>query len=147
MNNRFSEARYDERQTAVRGRAFKWAYWTLLVALIICSVTDGIWDWCVPFTGCAIAIAASLYPFLWVCVFGEAYWWTNVSRTGQYVTIALLGLMNLGLALSAAARGDLIVAGELQMGGANLALGSAFIYLFVIAMVQRRRLSRDGEDE
>ena len=101
MNNKFSEARYDERQTAVRGRAFKWAYGTLLVTLIICSVTDGIWDWCVPFTGCAIAIAASLYPFLWVCVFGEAYWWTNVSRTGQYVTIALLGLMNLGLGRAA----------------------------------------------
>ena len=105
MNNRFSEARYDERQTAVRGRAFKWAYGTLLVTLVICSVTDGIWNWCVPFTGCAIAIAASLYPFLWVCVFGEAYWWTDVSRTGQYVTMALLGLMNLGLGLADAARG------------------------------------------
>ena len=79
--------------------------------------------------------------------FGEAYWWTDVSRTGQYVTMALLGLMNLGLGLADAARGALVVDGELQMGGANLALGSAFIYLFVIAMVQRRRLSRDGEDE
>ena len=147
MNNRFSEARYDERQTAVRGRAFKWAYGTLLVTLVICSVTDEIWNWCVPLTCCTIAITASLYPFLWVCVFGEAYWWADVSRTGQYVTMTLLGLMNLGLALADAARGDLIVDGELQMGGANLALGSAFIYLFVIAMVQRRRLSREGEDE
>ena len=147
MNNKFSEARYDERQTAVRGRAFKWAYGTLLVALLLYAVTDGLWNWCVPLTGCAIAITASLYPFLWVCVFGEAYWWTDVSRTGQYVTMALLGLMNLGLGLADAARGDLVVDGELQIGGANLALGSAFIYLFVIAMVQRRRLSRDGEDE
>lgn len=147
MNNKFSEARYDERQTAVRGRAFKYAYGTLLVALLLYAVTDGLWNWCMPLTGCAIAITASLCPFLWVCVFGEAYWWADASRTGQYVTMALLGLMNLGLALSAAARGDLVVDGELQMGGANLALGSAFIYLFVIAMVQRRRLSRDGEDE
>ena len=99
MNNKFSEARYDERQTAVRGRAFKWAYGTLLTALVICSVTDGIWNWCVPFTCCAIAIAASLYPFLWICIFGEAYWWADVSRSGQYVTVALLVLMNLGLAL------------------------------------------------
>ena len=43
---RYKESGYDERQTAVRGRAFKWAYITLLVSLGIYCVTDGIWNWC-----------------------------------------------------------------------------------------------------
>lgn len=147
MSDKFKEAKYDERQTAVRGRAFKYAYGTLLVALLFYAASDDIWNWCVPLTGCAAAIAVSLVPYVWVSIMNEAYWWANTKRIGQYVTFALLGLMNLGLALSSWLRGDLIVDGVLQIGGANLVLGSVFIYVFVIAMIQRARLRRDGDED
>ena len=147
MSDKFKEAKYDERQTAVRGRAFKYAYGTLLVALLFYAASDDIWNWCVPLTGCAAAIAVSLVPYVWVSIMNEAYWWANTKRIGQYVTFALLGLMNLGLALSSWLRGDLIVDGVLQIGGANLVLGSVFIYVFVIAMIQRARLRLDGDED
>ena len=147
MSDKFKEAKYDERQTVVRGRAFKYAYGTLLVALLFYAASDDIWNWCVPLTGCAAAIAVSLVPYVWVSIMNEAYWWANTKRIGQYVTFALLGLMNLGLALSSWLRGDLIVDGVLQIGGANLVLGSVFIYIFVIAMIQRARLRRDGDED
>lgn len=147
MSDKFKEAKYDERQTAVRGRAFKYAYGTLLVALLFYAASDDIWNWCVPLTGCAAAIAVSLVPYVWVSIMNEAYWWANTKRIGQYVTFALLGLMNLGLALSSWLRGDLIVDGVLQIGGANLVLGSVFIYIFVIATIQRARLRRDGDED
>lgn len=147
MADKFKEAKYDERQTAVRGRAFKYAYGTLLVALLLYVVTDGIWDWCVPLTGCAAAIAVSLVPYVWVSIMNEAYWWANTSRIGQYVTFALLGIMNLGLALSSWIEGDLITDGALQTGGANLVLGVVFIYIFAVAMIQRARLNRAGDGE
>ena len=147
MSDKFKEAKYDERQTAVRGRAFKYAYGTLLVALLFYAASDDIWNWCVPLTGCAAAIAVSLVPYVWVSIMNEAYWWANTKRIGQYVTFALLGLMNLGLALSSWLRGDLTVDGVLQIGGANLVLGSVFIYIFVIAMIQRARLRRDGDED
>ena len=147
MSDKFKEAKYDERQTAVRGRAFKYAYGTLLVALLFYAASDDIWNWCVPLTGFAAAIAVSIVPYVWVSIMNEAYWWANTKRIGQYVTFALLGLMNLGLALSSWLRGDLIVDGVLQIGGANLVLGSVFIYIFVIAMIQRARLRRDGDED
>lgn len=147
MADKFKEAKYDERQTAVRGRAFKYAYGTLLVALLLYVVTDGIWDWCVPLTGCAAAIAVSLVPYVWVSIMNEAYWWANTSRIGQYVVFALLGIMNLGLALSSWIEGDLITDGALQTGGANLVLGVVFIYIFAVAMIQRARLRRVGDSE
>ena len=147
MSDKFKEAKYDERQTAVRGRAFKYAYGTLLVALLFYAASDDIWNWCVPLTGCAAAIAVSIVPYVWVSIMNEAYWCANTKRIGQYVTFALLGLMNLGLALSSWLRGDLIVDGVLQIGGANLVLGSVFIYIFVIAMIQRARLRRDGDED
>lgn len=147
MADKFKEAKYDERQTAVRGRAFKYAYGTLLVALLLYVVTDGIWDWCVPLTGCAAAIAVSLVPYVWVSIMNEAYWWANTSRIGQYVVFALLGIMNLGLALSSWIEGDLITDGALQTGGANLVLGVVFIYIFAVAMIQRARQKRAGDDD
>ena len=147
MADKFKEAKYDERQTAVRGRAFKYAYGMLLVALLLYVVTDGIWDWCVPLTGCAAAIAVSLVPYVWVSIMNEAYWWANTSRIGQYVVFALLGIMNLGLALSSWIEGDLITDGALQTGGANLVRGVVFIYIFAVAMIQRARLNRAGDGE
>ena len=147
MADKFREGKYDERQTAVRGRAFKYAYGTLLVALLLYVVTDGLWNWCVPVTGCFAAIAVSLVPFMWICVMNEAYWWANAGRLGQYVTTALLGLMNLGLAFSSWAEGDLIVDGVLQIAGANLILGLLFIFIFAVAVIQRARLRREGDSE
>lgn len=41
----------------------------------------------------------------------------------------------------------MIVDGVLQIGGANLVLGSVFIYVFVIAMIQRARLRRGGDED
>ena len=147
MSDKFKEAKYDERQTAVRGRAFKYAYGTLLAALLLYVVTDGIWDWCVPLTGCAAAIAMSLVPYVWVSITNEAYWWANTNRLGQYVVFVLLGIMNLGLAVSSWLEGDMVVDGMLQIGGANLMLGIVFIYVFAVALIQRARQKRSGEDE
>ena len=147
MSDKFKEAKYDERQTAVRGRAFKYAYGTLLVALLFYAASDDIWNWCVPLTGCAAAIAMSLVPYVWVSITNEAYWWANTKRIGQYVTFALLGLMNLGLALSSWLRGDLIVDGVLQVAGANMVLGVLFVYVSILSLVQRARMRREGNDE
>ena len=144
---RYKESGYDERQTAVRGRAFKWAYFTLLIALLFYSVSDGIWNWCIPLTGCAIAIAISIIPFAWVSIMNDAYWWASTKRIGQYVTFALLGIMNIGLALSSWRRGDLVVDGILQVGGTNLILGTIFIYIFVIAMIRRVKLKQESDDD
>ena len=83
MNGKFGEARYDERQTAVRGRAFKWGYVTLLAGLIVYCITDGIWSWCVPLTGCAAAMSFSLIVVCCICIDGDAYWWMDAGRAGQ----------------------------------------------------------------
>ena len=147
MSDKYKEAKYDERQTVVRGRAFKYAYCTLLVALLLYAVTEGLWSWCEPVTGCAAAIAVSLVPYVWVSITNEAYWWANTSRLGQYVVFALIGIMNLGLALSSWMEGDMVVDGVLQIGGANLMLGIVFIYVFAVALIQRARQKRSGEDE
>lgn len=59
----------------------------------------------------------------------------------------LLGIMNLGLAVSSWLEGDMVVDGVLQIGGANLMLGIVFIYVFAVAVIQRARLRREGDSE
>ena len=147
MNGKFGEVRYDERQTAVRGRAFKWGYVTLLAGLIVYCITDGIWSWCVPLTGCAAAMSFSLIVVCCICIDGDAYWWMDAGRAGQYVVCAVIGLANLGLALLAGLEGDLFVDGKLQEPGANLALGCVFVSVFVAAAVKRLQDREAGEQE
>ena len=147
MSDKYKEAKYDERQTVVRGRAFKYAYGTLLVALLLYAVTEGLWSWCEPVTGCVAAIAVSLIPYVWISIMNAAYGWADTNRLGQYVVFVLLGIMNLGLAVSSWLEGDMVVDGVLQIGGANLMLGIVFIYVFAVALIQRARQKRSGEDE
>ena len=145
--SRFSEEKYDERQTAVRGRAFKFAYGTLIVALFVYFLSDMIRPWCLPTVGCLSAVAASLVPFTWVSIRNEAYWWADTGRKAQYVVFIVMGVINLLLAFDSWRRGDLIEDGVLQVAGANLVLGVLFIYVFVIALAQRARLKRECDDE
>lgn len=145
--DKFSEEKYDERQTAVRGRAFKFAYGTLLVALFFYIVTDGLWNWCVPLTGCACAIAVSLVPFTWVSIRNEAYWWADTNRKGQYIVFIFMGLFNLFLAADSLREGELIEDGVLQVAGANLVLGVLFVYVSILSLMQRARVRREDDDE
>ena len=144
---RYKESGYDERQTAVRGRAFKWAYITLLVSLGIYCVTDGIWNWCVPFTGCASAISISVIVMACICIDGDAYWLTNKNLVGQYVSFALIGILNLGIAIAAAIDGTLVSEGRVQLAGANLALSCAFVSLFIAALAHHAQLQQESDDD
>ena len=60
--------------------------------------------------------------------------------------MALLGRLNLGLAAAHAAEGRLVEDGVLQLGGANLALGSVFIFVFIVSFIQGLRAKRGGEE-
>lgn len=145
--DKFSEDKYDERQTAVRGRAFKLAYGTLLVALFAYFLSDMIRPWCVPAVGCISAAAVSLVPFTWVSIRNEAYWWADTNRKGQYIVFIFMGLFNLFLAADSLREGELIEDGVLQVAGANLVLGVLFVYVFVLSLVQRARVRREDDDE
>ena len=141
------EQKYDERQTAVRGRAFKYAYGTLLVALFVYFLSDMLWTWCVPPVGCISAIVVSLVPFAWISIRNEAYWWADSGRRAQYVVFVIMGVMNLFLAFDSWRRGDLTENGVLQVAGANLMLGVFFAYVFILSLVQRAHVRREGGDE
>lgn len=147
MSDKFKEAKYDERQTAVRGRAFKYAYGTLLVALLFYAASDDIWNWCVPLTGCAAAIAVSLVPYAWVSIMNEAYWWADSNRKGQYIVFIFMGLFNLFLVADAWREGEVIEDGVLQVAGANLVIGVLFVYVSILSLVQRARVRREDDDE
>ena len=105
MSDKFKEAKYDERQTAVRGRAFKYAYGTLLVALLFYAASDDIWNWCVPLTGCAVAIAVSLVPYAWVSIMNEAYWWANTQTCRPVCHLRAAGPNEPGLGAELLAQG------------------------------------------
>lgn len=142
-----TKSKYDERQIAVQGKAFKWGYFTLMAALMVYGVSAAVWDWVLPVVGCMLCICLSMAVYGCICIFGDAYWWADSSRTGQYATFGILGAMNIGLGIFAISDGYMVEDGVLQEAGANLALGAVFIIVFAAAFVRRRQVRREDDGE
>ena len=97
--------------------------------------------------GCILCICLSLAVYVCICIFGDAYWWADSSRTGQYATFGILGAMNIGLGIFAISDGYMVEDGVLQEAGANLALGAVFIIVFAAAFMRRRQVRREDDGE
>lgn len=143
---RHGSAKYDERQIAVQGRAFRWSYFTLMAALMACGFLSEVWDWAQPFVVCLLCICVSLAVFACICIFGDAYYWTSLEHKGQYAFFILLGLVNTVLGILAIFEGRMVEDGMLQEPSVNLAVGLVFIVISVSAYIRRRQRRRE-EDE
>ena len=82
-----------------------------------------------------------------ICIDGDAYWLTNKNLVGQYVSFALIGILNLGIAIAAAIDGTLVSEGRVQLAGANLALSCAFVSLFIAALAHHAQLQQESDDD
>ena len=99
-----NRTKYDERQIAAQGMAYKWAFWTMfgyyLLYAIICGAMEIVW--CDPFLGAFLGVIVGATVFALICVFRDAYFRPDQSRKSEIVVInliccsqGLIGLMNL----------------------------------------------------
>ena len=135
---------YDERQQIARGKAFTWAYATLLVYLAVWMVFRSME---IPFfmEGISVMIGAllSIAVFVAGAIFQDAYFKASESPRTWLVIITAVSLLNLGIGIGRLFRGETIA--DRLYNNMNLFVGALFVVV-LICVVIKRAIDRRAED-
>lgn len=141
---------YDERQKAIQGRGYKYAYFTLMIAVAAGGVFDA-WlgvKWIELFPFAMLCLWLSLCVFVTYCIAKDAYVSFQAKRKVLILIFALSALMNLGIALMEILHGDgIITGGCLNLTSANLFTGAASLQIAIALCIRAvyDRVQREDE--
>ena len=138
---------YDERQVAVRGKAFKAGFITFAIlefcVFLIELITEAPFMLFAPGIASIVIIIVSFLVFLEIAIFGDAYFSPNKPLSKSWCLVMLL------FGVVTVVRG--LTAEDLWGKCMNLSLGAFFIVVMVSilikAMITKKALEKDSGDE
>ena len=138
---------YDERQEAIRGIGFKYAYFTALGVMILGGIAEVIAGaaWCSQFTFAILALWASICVFTTYCVVKDAYFTLRSKRGLLIVIFQAASVINIIFGIDSLRHGEIIVNAALNLNAANLITGAGCLYIGVMMLVHSI-LERRQED-
>lgn len=137
---------FDERQELARGKAFKCAFFTLLVSLYVYAIVDDcVGRWCDTLVGVTICMAVSLLVFAVICINKDAYLSLRERPRQVMVLFALLGIFNLGLGGIYLSQGELIEEGILTLRAVNPIVGAMSLVILVVYMINFALREKEAE--
>ena len=142
------KTQYDEKQEIVRGRAYKYAFWTLVVYEAVMCILSGFSFnlhadmFIMHFSGIIIAALVHASYSVW----NDAYMGLNTNSKRFTVCMILIGLVNLLSGIAAIASGSLVIDGVLQAPFTNLLCAFIFIVIGVEIGVKDLIDKKGGEE-
>ena len=135
---------YDERQQIARGKAFTWAYATLLIYLAAWMVfrtmeipffmeSDSVW------AGALLSIAV----FVGYAIFHDAYFKASESPRFWIIIICACGLLNLIIGIGRLLRGASLA--DKINNNMNLFVGLLLVATLVMLLIKRAMDRREGD--
>lgn len=145
--DRGRKCKYDERQEIVRGRGFKYGFFTMAV----CNILYGILDMTIErkvidtFAAIFICVAAGMLAYIGYCIWNEGYFALNENPKRLMVVFTILALANFGLFAIQLSHGEVIKNGVLTASSINLWCAIEFFGIFVIMFVKKLHDKREAE--
>ena len=96
-NNRKVKTEYDERQLRIRGDAYRFAFYTVVIYEVILLVVE-IGGFTLPLESYVIHFAGILLGILvlsGICIWKDAYWGLNNNRKRYGIILVVAGLLNI----------------------------------------------------
>ena len=141
-----SRTQYDERQLAVRGKAYMYGFYTALIACVVLLIMNGleVGTEALGKTGYFIPIFAGTVAQVTYSIFHDAYEGLNTNMSRLIVVMAMIGGLNFAVSIINLVRGELYKGGELQLSFLNLLCGLLFVVIAVEMLVKRAMDKREG---
>lgn len=138
--------KYDERQKAIQGKAFKAGFLTLIGYLMVCGVFSLMLEteWCDQFTYSMIGVCLSATVFALICIVNNAYTSLDQKPKTYIIIFGGLGIANLALGIMNLLLGEMVVNGMLTFHSVNFIVG---IMLLIILVVYVIKLMMDKRQE
>ena len=137
---KYANAQFDERQVVARGRAYRYAFFTVLFYLLGWGLFElaadiRLWD---TYTGCFLGVFLSVTVFAVVAILNDAYFAVNEKPATYLGIFALVTVLNLGIGVwNLVTGGDPIVEhGMLTYHSVNLLVGGMFLVILIVAAIR-----------
>ncbi len=139
---------YDERQLAVRGKAYMYAFYTggLAEALIMCLLMTGIELPLEPYALVFAGIIAACTVLGGYCIWNDVYWGLNNNHKRYNIILAVALVLNILPVAGALYTGTLLENGKFGLPFLNLAVLMMFAVLFVLWLLKGLFASKEERD-
>ncbi|MCR5801820.1 MAG: hypothetical protein K6G57_05755 [Lachnospiraceae bacterium] len=146
-NNKM-KTEYDEMQEKVRGKAYKYAFWTMAAFETLMVIIE-VLEIKVPFSGFTlhvipIIIAACVHAVY--SVMNGAYIGLNTNVKTTFVAMVVIGAINILIAILAFANGFMIEDGMFGDQFLNLLVGLMFVIIGVATFIAKKK-NAEAEEE
>ena len=83
--------KFDERQSAAQGMAYKWAFWAILIYYLLYAMVSSFGViWCDHFLGAFLGIIVGTTVFAVICIFRDAYFRPGQSRKSGIIMLNII---------------------------------------------------------
>lgn len=127
------KAKFDERQELVRGRGFKYAFFSMIGYSAVVYGLDllGVHLYMSLAIASLICVLVGSGVYAVYCIWNDGYFALNQNRGSILVAIGLGGILNLVFGISAMIHNELVVNGQLSIRSMNLFCGIMCVVIWV----------------
>ncbi len=137
---------FDERQELVRGKGFKYGFFTMMIAnaaLLVLNILE------IPlFSNMEVAMTASIVigvsVFASYCIWNDGYFALNENRKSLLIMFGLIGTLNLVIGIGNIFAGVIMENGAFTFRSTNLFCALMFIVVFIVMLAKH---IKDGKEE
>lgn len=137
---------FDERQELVRGKGFKYGFFTMMIsnaALLVLKILE------IPlFSNMEVALTASIVigvsVFASYCIWNDGYFALNENRKSLLIMFGLISTLNLVIGIGNVFAGVIIENGAFTFRSTNLFCALMFIAVFIVMLAKH---IKDGKEE
>lgn len=141
------KCKYDERQELVRGKGYKYAFFSLLVYIaLVFIVGEELEKYMEQNLILFIGLLGSVLIYVIYCVWKEGYFSLNESPKRVLVAFALIAFLNFFVAAIQFMHGEVVKDGVLTYRCINLLCGIMFVIIFLVIFVKRYVVSKEEGD-
>lgn len=140
--------KFDERQELVRGRGYRYAFFTLLVYHLVYAVLKMAFGWAVldDITGMFIGLMLSISVYACYAIWHDAYFALNEKRKYYIWLFAAVTVLNGVIGIGHVVRGEVFVNGRTSFSNC-LNLLCAVLFLVVLAALLIKEIASRREEE
>lgn len=143
------KCQFDERQELVRGRGFKYAFYTMIfweafiILLLLMEINLPADMVLILFVGLILGVCV----YSGYCIWNEGYFALNENRKSVMIGIVIIGLINIGIGCMNIAEYGLLQDGKMTLKSLNLFGGLMMFVIFFVVLVKSIRDSKECANE
>lgn len=141
------KCKYDERQQLVRGKGFKYAFFTLIIYNFLVTMLDSSMERQYVESGVLMITGVMIGAFVYAvyCIWNEGYFSLNENPKRVLIAFGVIALVNIGIGILSCIRGVVFVNGVLTINCMNLLCGILLLMIFFVVIV--KWICRQREEE